>query len=1083
MRHREDHGAADARWVAGLLFLSGWGSLVLQVGWMREFRLVFGATTAASAAVVAIFMGGLGLGSVLWGPRADRSARPLRLYAMLELGIFLSGVVTPWAILLVRAVYIWLGGQGALGFAGASVIRLMGAAVVLAIPTVLMGGTLPAAVRAVTRPRDGSRRAAALLYAMNTLGAVAGAASGTFWLLPAWGTRTTIWVACLIELTVFIGAWWLSRRGAWSRSGDLSRIESGDRLVHRRRPASGRPRSVGESAAERPVPHSWIYAAAAIVGFAFFLMELVWYRMLGPILGGTTYTFGLLLAMALLGIGLGSASYVFLFRRRRPTLGTFAVTCALEALCVAIPFALGDRIAIQAAVWAEQGPTFAQSVVNWSWIAALVVLPASLVSGIQYPMLVALLGEGRQQIGAQIGRCGAWNTVGAIAGTLAGGFGVLPLLTAPGAWRLVVALLAATGLVAALLAARGRAVGSRLTGWRQVRRYGLPLAIGLVAASLTTTVGPTAVWRHSGVGAGRFTLPRDRASNPLRDWMHGRRRRTIWEADGVEASIGLVADNSLAFYVNGKSDGDALGDAGTQIMLGLLPALFHPAPTDAMVVGLGTGESAGWLAEVASIRQVDVVELEPAVDEMARRCAAVNFRVLEHPKVHRVYNDAREVLMTTRKRYDLIVSEPSNPYRAGVASLFTREFYSIVRRNLESSGLFVQWLQAYEVDEQTVRTVIATLRSVFPSVEIWQSQRGDLLLVCSEPLLARDAGWLRGRMDIEPFRSGLAYAWRATDLEGVLARHVAGPALADAWSIGERPVLLNTDDHNVVEYGFARTVGEQTGFSVEAMATAARQLGAGRAPVEGPIHERLVEDHRQVLRALWHGDLAPGTGSRLDQTSREQFLRAYANADTRRMLQVWEATRYEPVFPSEVTLLALAYADSADDRAVPLIERLRSPYPVEAGAIEAHLRWRQGDVAAAAELLGRVFLMLREHPWGMSHVIELCFLAAEDVSRQDPRHAATLFAALSQPFAVHAYDNERLTAVHGVAYSLHVAAVVQTIEALEPWVPWSERFLVARHEAYRTTDHPLTSRARRDLDSFRRAAQPVNRPSIALQSP
>src|SRR5262249_45118329 len=155
--------------------------------------------------------------------------------------------------------------------------------------------------------------------------------------------------------------------------------------------------------------------------------------------------------------------------------------------------------------------------------------------------------------------------------------------------------------------------------------------------------------------------------NALRDWENEVRRSLVWEADGIESSVAIVSAEALAFYVNGMCDGNSIRDVGTQIMLGLIGAALHPEPRTAIVVGLGTGETAGWLAEVASIEQVDVVELEPAVREMARRCRQVNHDVLAHPKVRQIYNDAREVLLTTTARYDLIVCEPSNPYRSGIA--------------------------------------------------------------------------------------------------------------------------------------------------------------------------------------------------------------------------------------------------------------------------------------------------------------------------------------------------------------------------------------------------------------------------------
>ncbi len=1054
--------AAGAFLLAVLLFLSGLGSLVLQVGWMREFRLIFGASTAASAAVVAIFMGGLGIGSALWGTRVDRLRNPLRFYALLELGVFLSAAASPWTIGLVRSMYIAVGGQSALGLVGATAARLAGAAAVLAIPTVLMGGTLPAAVRAVTGQQDHQRRGTAVLYAFNTLGAVAGAAGAAFWLLPTLGTRHTLWAASLVELAVSAGAWFLSRRLHIEAAAPEPEQVTVQLL-------SRQERSKSESPNVTTIPHALIYMAAAVVGFAFFLMELVWYRMLGPILGGTTYTFGLLLAIALLGIGIGSACYPVIFRRRRPTLGAFALTCGLEAVLIAVPFALGDRLAVQSAVWAEQSDSFLGSVMDWASIAGVVVFPTALIAGLQYPILVALLGQGRQQIGRQVGLCGAWNTAGAIAGSLAGGFGVLPLLSAPGAWRLVVVVLALTGTAAAVQAAR-QAAGGSLVQWRQLRPLALPVAAATISLMLLLADGPTAVWRHSGIGAKRFNLPAERTPNAWRDWMHSRRRYVVWQADGVEASIGLVADNSLAFFVNGKSDGDALGDAGTQIMLGLLPAFLHGQPSRALVVGLGTGESAGWLAEVGSIERVDVVELEPAVDEMARCCAAVNFNVLEHSKVHRVYNDAREVLLTGRERYDIIASEPSNPYRAGVANLFTQEFYTACRNRLAADGLFVQWLQGYEVDLQTVHVVLSTLRSVFPAVEVWQSQGGDLLLVCGSQPMVLDLATLRARLEVRPFRSGVAYAWRATDLEGVLARYIAGPTLLDHWT-PDTPWPPNTDDHNLVEYGFARTLGKHTDFSIDGLSELAREAHADRpAHVGGEANWELVEDHKQVFRNLWFNDTHLSPDATTHRGTRARVLRAYNSGDPASMTRLWESAGYEPVFPTEVALLALGYADQGDARGLPLLERLRDYFPVEAAAIEVHLLWRQGQFDRAREQLEKMLQMLQQHPWGLSHTVELALLVAEDIARRDRQVAPRLYTALSQPFAAYAYNNERLTALLGVAYAINGAAVVETIQMLEPWVPWTRSFLDARYQAYRSVSHPLTRRARADLDAFQHAA-------------
>ena len=228
------------------------------------------------------------------------------------------------------------------------------------------------------------------------------------------------------------------------------------------------------------------------------------------------------------------------------------------------------------------------------------------------------------------------------------------------------------------------------------------------------------------------------------------------EAEGRESSVALLADDGYAFLVNGKSDGHSRNDAGTQVMIGVLGALIHPAPREVCVIGLGTGSTAGWLAKVPSVRRVDVVELEPAIRNVAAYCAPVNKHVLDNPKVRLTLNDAREVMLTSRARYDLILSEPSNPYRAGVASLFSREFYQAILQRLAVDGLFLQWIQAYEIDGASVSSICATLASVFSSVEIWQTQNGDFLLTASPQSMFHDLARWSERINEYPFNEALS---------------------------------------------------------------------------------------------------------------------------------------------------------------------------------------------------------------------------------------------------------------------------------------------------------------------------------------
>jgi len=617
--------------IASLLFGSGACALIYQVTWLREFRLIFGASTAATAAVLAIFMGGLGAGSLLLGSRVDRSRRPLGFYAILEFGIAGAAALTPFLIWLAREIYILVGGTEAAGAWGGTVVRLRRSVVVRAVPTVLMGGTLPAAARAAETEDDPRRRHLGLLYGMNTLGAVTGALLSTFFLLEVFGNHLTLWLACLVNLLVAVMARNLDRE--FMRAGGIQDASPFPQPEVRTIPV------IEKARVTRGIP-LFALIAAATAGFAFFLMEIVWYRMLGPILGGSSFTFGLILAVALLGVGLGGAAYAVFGKNRPITLKMFALTCGLEALLMAFPFALGDRIAVLAILLRPLGSLgFLGYITGWTVVTSLVVLPAAFIAGIQFPMIIALLGRGRTQVGRHVGLAYAMNTGGAIAGSLAGGFGLLPLLTAPGTWHFVVVLLALLGVAALVLSFphERRGLGDLL-----------PVGATLVAILFLLCTGPTAAWRHSPIGAGRA----DRAgisSNHLKNWIHMIRRTIPWEAEGVESSIALSNSDGYAFIINGKVDGNAVGDAGTQVMSGILGGILHPRPGRALVIGLGTGSTAGWLGAIPEMERVDVVELEPAIQYIARICAPVNENVLKNPKVNLRFGDARETLLTSRE--------------------------------------------------------------------------------------------------------------------------------------------------------------------------------------------------------------------------------------------------------------------------------------------------------------------------------------------------------------------------------------------------------------------------------------------------
>ncbi len=1061
-----------------LLFGSGFCALVYQTVWLRELRLVFGASTAASAAVLGIFMAGLGAGGWWLGRRADTAESPLAMYARLEIGISVAAGASPLILLVLRYAYLAVGGTATLGLTAGTIARLLLSALVLGLPTFLMGGTLPAMVRAVERSTDESRRSTGLLYAANTAGAVLGVLSTTFFALEVLGLRRSLWTASLVNLLIALAARNIARRLA-----DEKAPES---------PLATSTEPSDDPADPQPLPLRWlVLPAAGIVGFAFLLMELVWYRMLAPILGGSSYTFGLILAVALAGIALGGFVYASGSQQRRPTLVLFAGTCALEALCLILPFALGDRIAILALFLRSLAVSgFGMLVFSWTLITAIVVLPAAVVSGYQFPLLIAVLGRGRACVGRDVGLTYASNTAGAILGSIAGGFGLLPLLSAPGAWRAAALLLVATA-TATLVAERRRS--------GQLRGASIPIALAAVSLVLCTATGPTAVWRHSPIGAGRMATTAFHGPNDLERALEERRRSIEWETDGVESSVALHTGAGNSFLINGKTDGSARNDAPTQVMLGLVGALLHPEPRHGLVIGLGTGSSGGWLAQVPTMERVDVAEIEPAIEHVARECAAVNHDALLNPRLELLLGDGRELLVAAPKRYDVIASEPSNPYRAGIASLYSRDFYAAAAGRLNEGGIFVQWLQGYEVDAQLVRTVYATLRDVFPHVESWQIHRTDLLLAASLTPFEHDVERTRQRIREEPYKSALGLTWGVADAEGFYSAFIASSAFADAISAGEAG-WVNTDDRPVLEFGFARNLGRGGLFSVRDLQRLAQRRGENRPRLaRGELDWGWVREQRAVRAVALEDTLDDDmveklsrNGSQTDWSRRQriQARAAYLHGNLPVSRSSWLSQDEAPRTPIDLVMVGEVLAEGGEDGLPEIARRLRDDQPVVSDAILGRWHYEGGRREEAVRYLKAAFEGYRDDPWPHRQLMQRLLVLAARIAHEDVSLGRQLYEVLGQPFAVNMFNEARKRIRVDIAKVVGFDDLcVEAIAALEPHVPWEQRFLFDRYECYRRNAHPLVRQAQRDLEDFVAAAPPsldsglVPAPSPTAPSP
>jgi spermidine synthase len=1038
------------RAATALVFMSGFCALVYQVVWMRQFRLVFGASTSASAAVVAIFIAGLGTGGLVLGRRVERSRQPLLFYAQLETGIAVFSALTPWLLAAARNVYIASGGTLALGMVGASAVRLVLATLVLGIPTFLMGGTLPAVACAVATREDRTRRAIALVYGVNTFGAVLGCLLSNFALLEIFGAKLTLWIACLINLLVVVGARSASRTlgSAAAQTTKTAATERGEFAHDVIEPASG---------------PAWLtFGSAAVVGFAFFLMELVWYRLLGPLLGGTIFTFGLILAVALAGIGIGSSLYTVWLGGTRARLSGFALSCLLEAACIALPYALGDRIALWALLLRPLGSLgFAGFVFGWAGIAAVVVLPVAIVSGLQFPMLIASLGRASDRVGRDVGAIYAANTAGAIVGAIAGGFGLLPAIGALACWRLVAWMLCAWGALALVLS---------------IRAEGLRLRLGWAAAALVSTLfllraeGPSAAWRHAPIGAGRVSSKSIESPNGAREFLSNYRRAIGWQADGIESAVALDRSNGLAFIVNGKSDGNARVDAATQVMAGLLGAVLQQNARSAMVIGLGTGSTGGWLAKLPSMQRVDVAEIEPAIVEVAARCAAVNENALHNPKLHVLQGDAREVLGVSRARYDVIFSEPSNPYRAGIASMYTREFYQAVTERLAPDGIFIQWMQAYEIDAETIQAIFATLSSVFPSIETWNGVPHDLLLVVSRKPIVHDLPALRARLREPTYARAMSAAWRSEGAEGLFSHYVARSSFARV-AAEHLTGVLNSDDLAPIEFGFGRMVGDSSADTATSLMESARMRGENRPMLAGGTLDFARTDFERESFMLTQGSSSGALASDSPYLARFEVLRAWHaeqfDTATAALRAIDPAARTQPTAIERLAWSELL-AHAGDAGAPALIAALAAEQPTEAAALHAVWLLQTGQRDAAFTAFANALHMYESDPWPLPETMKRVLGVLENLGLRDSRLTEKVVALLSRPFAVHVNDHVRERGLLRLLLALGPThrGCVEALGKVEPNPYWTRAFLDFRAACYAAHKSPLLERARDDLQAF-----------------
>jgi spermidine synthase len=745
-----DEGAvkAELRFVLLLVcfFVSGFAALIYQTAWTRQFAFVFGTSELAIATVLAAYMGGLAAGAAAGVRLARRVRRPVLAYGLLELGIALAALAVPAAIGAATALYVAIFGGGVSlpesGGLAPALFTLGSCFAILMIPTGLMGATLPMLARHAVRRESEIGPRIGVLYATNTLGAVAGTAVAGFALLPALGLERTVWVGVAANGLVFLAAVSLARGAAGV--GQLPRARA-DRVLRG--------------------PGHWILPLVLVSGAVSFTYEVLWSRLLGHLLGGSVYGFATMLASFLAGIALGSAVASRVASSPERAARGFRWAQFGTAALSFLTFAALDRMpALSRAIAATAGSHLTADAA----VAAATLLPAALCIGATFPLAVRVLAQHPGDAGPESARVYAWNTLGAIAGAVGAGFFVVPLLGYAGTLTLGVVANLALGLAVKL---------PRASSWRRLAAVS---ATGLACLLLLPPDPPWNLLRAS-------AIPRDLGPG-----------RVVHYGVGRSATVLLVEQNGAwRLRASGLSESRVLprgGHAGGGSIpqwLGAVSSLARPEARSMLVVGLGGGVLLEALPSM--IESVDVVELEPEVIRANRAIASQRRRdPLSDARVTLTVNDARSSLLLTEKRYDAIVSQPSHPWTGGASHLYTREFFELVRERLAPAGILVQWMALSFVDDSLLRTLVATLVEVFPHVRVYHPDTGGLLFLASDRPLAVEAN------------AGRAIASAPDDFaelgvfgpEDVAAALVLDEEGARAFSAG---APVNSDDRNLLE--------------------------------------------------------------------------------------------------------------------------------------------------------------------------------------------------------------------------------------------------------------------------------------------
>lgn len=701
------------------LFLSGMCSLIYQIIWTRSLSLIFGHTTFAISAVITAFMGGLALGSHYigkWADGEDKIKPFLRkhgnedlflAYGILETVIGLYCLLTPVLFRGVEAIYLNFTG---LGFYPLSLIRFILCLIILIIPTFCMGGTLPVISKLLIKKKADISKGLGFLYFINTIGASFGALVAGFFLIRLWGINLTLTFAVITNIAIGILVYAVNKKISLNLEPDVPQKEPKEK----------------KQTQEKTKPYTLLLIIIfAFTGFASMIFELAWTRALALTLGSSTYAFSAMLTTFLLGIAVGSKLFENQSKRRDfkiMNLGVILFCIGLFSLITTIILGYAPLFILKLA------PLFSNSyfyvlMTDFLICFCIMIIPTILM-GFAFPLAGKLYAEKIENLGKNIGDIYAVNTLGCILGSFLTGFILIPFWGVQNCLRLAILINFCAGIIILY-----KFIEKNKT------KYAI-MAISGMTAVIFVFFMPA--WNPAIMSSGAFLYWNNYIKNPIpniQNYFEERREKNLlFYKDGISSTVSVYKyenDNSISLQVNGKADASTIIDLPTQLLSAYIPLLYHNNPKDILVIGLGSGITAGAVVTFPEVNHVKCIEIEPAVIEANKFFSKFNRDVIKNPKFEVKIGDGRNAVLSSNSKYDIIISEPSSPWVSGVGYLFTEDFYRIALKKLNDGGIFCQWFYFYSMSPEDFKMVVSTFYKVFPKGDIWVGTEADIIMLGS----------------------------------------------------------------------------------------------------------------------------------------------------------------------------------------------------------------------------------------------------------------------------------------------------------------------------------------------------------------